>query len=214
MSYIYVITNQINQKQYVGKTNRDIQTRFQEHCRQSNLQQNEQRPLYNAMNKYGVENFTIALLEQCSEKDAATKEIYWIGKLNTYEQGYNATLGGDSKQYYNYQEIANKYLELQSQKDTADFFQCDILTVRTACQAYNIPIISSVTQMKKNYGQSVLLIEENLIFDTLGEAALYLQQHNKTTNKSTSSIIKNIAGVCKGNRKTAYGYTWRYVTKE
>ena len=35
MAYIYVITNDINGKQYVGKTNNNIEERFREHVRDS-----------------------------------------------------------------------------------------------------------------------------------------------------------------------------------
>ena len=66
MSYIYVITNNINNKQYVGKTNLSIQKRFQEHINDSKQQIKEHRPLYNAFNKYGINNFSIRILEECS----------------------------------------------------------------------------------------------------------------------------------------------------
>lgn len=35
MSYIYKITNMINGKSYIGKTNLSIEKRFKEHCRDS-----------------------------------------------------------------------------------------------------------------------------------------------------------------------------------
>ena len=66
MSYIYVITNNINGKQYVGKTNFSLQKRFQEHINDSKRSTKEHRPLYNAFNKYGIENFSIKVLEECS----------------------------------------------------------------------------------------------------------------------------------------------------
>ena len=33
MGFIYKITNLINQKVYIGKTERNIETRWKEHCR-------------------------------------------------------------------------------------------------------------------------------------------------------------------------------------
>lgn len=76
MSYIYVITNDVNGKQYVGKTNGTIEKRFKEHIKDSKRERCEKRPLYNAINKYGIEHFSIKQLEECSEKEASTKEIY------------------------------------------------------------------------------------------------------------------------------------------
>lgn len=76
MAFIYVITNDINGKQYVGKTNNTIEKRFQEHIRDSKRRKCEKRPLYSAMNKYGIEHFSIAILEECSAEESAIREIY------------------------------------------------------------------------------------------------------------------------------------------
>ena len=64
MPYIYKIVNNLNQKIYIGKTNRSIEERFKEHIRKAN--QNIDRPLYRAIRKYGIENFTINQIEECS----------------------------------------------------------------------------------------------------------------------------------------------------
>lgn len=211
MSYIYVITNDINNKQYVGKTNNSIEQRFREHINDSKKERCEKRPLYSAMNKYGIEHFLVKELEQCSEEESCIKEIYWIGKLDTYKNGYNATLGGDSKHYYNYQEIADKYLELQNQKKTAEFFNCDVETVKTACENQNVKILTSEEVHKKEFGKKVHLIEEDLYFDTIREAARFLQEQNITTNSSVGSIAKNISRVCKGERQSAYKRHWEFI---
>ena len=76
MGYIYVITNKINGKQYVGKTINTIEERFKQHLRDSNKVTLEQRPLYKAIKKYGKENFSVSLLEECSFKELSVKEIY------------------------------------------------------------------------------------------------------------------------------------------
>ena len=76
MSYIYVITNDINGKQYVGKTNNSIEKRFKEHCSDRFSKKCEKRPLYDAMNKYGIEHFSIEQLEECPSEEASIKEIY------------------------------------------------------------------------------------------------------------------------------------------
>lgn len=76
MSYIYVITNNINGKQYVGKTNDTIEERFKRHILDSKRRNNENRPLYNAINKYGIEHFSIEQLEECPYQEVNNKEIY------------------------------------------------------------------------------------------------------------------------------------------
>ena len=64
MAYIYKITNMVNGKSYIGKTERSIQERFREHKKLRNNRKHEKRPLYTAMNKYGVKNFKLELLEK------------------------------------------------------------------------------------------------------------------------------------------------------
>ena len=59
MAYIYKITNDINGKIYIGKTYNSIEKRFKEHCKDRLKRKCEQRPLYSAMNKYGIEHFYI-----------------------------------------------------------------------------------------------------------------------------------------------------------
>lgn len=97
MATIYVITNLINSKQYVGKTTYSIEKRWKEHCYDCKKTEiNQHRPLYNAMQKYGIENFNISIIEEnIPEENIDNREKFWISKLDTYYNGYNATLGGD-----------------------------------------------------------------------------------------------------------------------
>lgn len=66
MGYIYLITNKINNKKYVGKTTKSIKERWEEHLKDSKKEKCEIRPLYRAIRKYGIENFTIEEIEKCN----------------------------------------------------------------------------------------------------------------------------------------------------
>lgn len=74
MAYIYLIANDVNEKCYVGKTEKSLSRRFQEHCAESKRERNKNRPLYRAMNKYGVEHFSISLLEETNQPEE--REIF------------------------------------------------------------------------------------------------------------------------------------------
>lgn len=93
--YVYMITNNINGKLYIGKrgTNNDI---FEDKYMGSGIAINR------AYKKYGIENFTKTIIEICNtEEEAFIKEIYWIAKYDTYNNGYNMTLGGEGVSGFN-----------------------------------------------------------------------------------------------------------------
>lgn len=208
MAFIYVITNQINGKQYVGKTTHSsIEDRWKEHIRDKNKRVAENRPLYRALNKYGIENFTIEELEECSIEDSSNREIYWIDKLGTYHNGYNATIGGDGKNFYDYKKIAAKYLELQNKVKTAEFFSCDSGTVKRACDYCKIPIKTNQEVNAKQLSKSVVMLDKDTeeplhYFSSLVEAGIFLGDKTKGAH---------IGKVCNGKRTIAYGYKWRYA---
>lgn len=92
MAHIYIITNKTNNKSYIGKTEHiDPNKRWQEHCQDYKRDYYKERPLYKAMNKYGLENFTFKIL--IKTKNPEIDEVLYIEKYNTYNKGYNATIG-------------------------------------------------------------------------------------------------------------------------
>ena len=93
---IYLITNKVNGKKYVGKTQKGYLNRFKEHLRAYG--HGERQYLHCAMNKYGAENFTVELLAQVEDDSWEFWEKYYISQLHTHysEGGYNVTRGGDS----------------------------------------------------------------------------------------------------------------------
>lgn len=107
----------------MGKTTSTIEERFKEHCRDSRKTRCNKRPLYNVMNKYGIENFKIEEIEYIEDdKLLAEREIYWINELNTY--GHNASKGDDGKILYDYNEIIDLYNMGYSQKQVAEKIGC------------------------------------------------------------------------------------------
>ena len=92
---IYIITNDINDRVYIGQTKRSIEKRFQEHATLTEAKRN--LVLARAMQKYGVEKFHIGLLQDGihtrEELDAA--EIYFIDLYGSRApHGYNVAEGG------------------------------------------------------------------------------------------------------------------------
>lgn len=94
---IYLITNLVNGKKYVGQSV-DIVRRYNEHIADSKT---SNQVLYKAMRKYGLENFSFEILIEVEKDLLDLMEIYYINKYNTYiyatnSNGYNMTTGGYS----------------------------------------------------------------------------------------------------------------------
>lgn len=96
---IYKWENLINHKCYIGQSI-DLNKRIAHHF--SNIKNGRyDNPLYRAINKYGLENFDVAIIEVLEASDDLKskldeREKYYIQKYNSYgKNGYNQTLGGD-----------------------------------------------------------------------------------------------------------------------
>lgn len=113
---IYAIKNKINNKFYIG-ISIDIKRRWLTHVRDFNKQQHYNEYLQNAWHKYGGENFEFIILEQLENIDnhlLNEKEKFWIENYNSYNDGYNLTIGGDSEFFVSYEtreKIRQKNIE-------------------------------------------------------------------------------------------------------
>lgn len=95
---VYLITNLVNGKHYVGKTTGLLKKRWMRHL--SDTKRGVQTyPLHNAIRKYGPEAFSIVPLVRILETDPQLKEQerFWIRvfRSNNPRYGYNLTAGGD-----------------------------------------------------------------------------------------------------------------------
>lgn len=91
--YIYLTTNLINGKKYIGqkKSDKFLGTKYL----------GSGSILIKAINKYGHSNFKVDLLCECiSKEDLDNKEIYYIAKYNAQKDDnfYNICKGGESGQ--------------------------------------------------------------------------------------------------------------------
>ena len=218
MSYIYVITNDINGKQYVGKTNNSIEKRFKQHIHDAGRRRCEKRPLYSAINKYGKEHFSIKLLEECDVENSGEREQYWIKKLNTYHNGYNATYGGDGKTLFNYKKIAEDYANSNlNMKELAVKYHCCADTIKTACKEYNIPTDYDRAKYTNTMAlQPIKMLDKETkevikIFSSVVEASCFILKQNLSITSNESSIRSSLYRSCKIPTRSAYGYYWEYL---
>ena len=80
---VYLLTNTVNGKQYVGQTTRGAKYRWRDHQHDAKRRGNKS-VLGRAIRKYGATSFTLMVLDFAydpSELDA--KEIHWISTKGT-----------------------------------------------------------------------------------------------------------------------------------
>ena len=91
---IYVVTNLVNGKQYVGQTRYSLDTRWRYHSRC--IRKNYGGALYSAVRKYGFDAFTVEQIDSAETLDELNVlEARYIAELQTFApNGYNMTTGG------------------------------------------------------------------------------------------------------------------------
>lgn len=203
---IYLITNLINSKKYVGQTTKTMEERFEGHLKDARKEDCKNRPLYAAFNKYGIENFKVELLEEVKDSTMLNeREVFWIKELDTYGQnGYNSTMGGDGKLLYDHTEILELYNLGYSVPQVADKIGCDQTSVLKVLKANGIKsrrCSHKVDQfdLAGNYIQT---------FDSTNEARNWLINQGITENKKAGGFILE---VCKKIKKSAYSYIWKFT---
>jgi group I intron endonuclease len=94
---VYCIENKIDGKKYVGITRGEIERRFKQHKTITKTKNDSNKShIHNAMALYGIENFIVYELDYAETKEELfEKEKHWIKKLDTKNNGYNETDGGE-----------------------------------------------------------------------------------------------------------------------
>lgn len=212
--YIYKITNDINDKVYIGLATTSIQERFATHIKDRTKRTHEKRPLYSAMNKYGIEHFHIELIEECDIDFLAEREQYWIAFYNSYHNGYNATLGGDGAPKYDHNSILARLQECPYPAYVAEEFGCcrDIvydIAKRNGIEIKNCAIEEFIKKKKnisafdKKTGKFIQMFESTV------KAAEWCYE-NKYSASLNSGVRSHISDCANGKRKSAYGFIWKY----
>jgi group I intron endonuclease len=214
--YIYKTTNLLNGKIYVGFHNGKRKNYF-----------GSGTLLTKEIKEHGKENFINEILEYCDEKEYNIKEKYWIKKLDATNPdiGYNISLGGSgvdpktsrekalgrkfniSKNHADFsgknnpmygkthtEESMNKTRQkIKEWMEMGGYTEEQIEKMRVHSSGRNNP----------NYNPTPVLqydLENNLIKEWKDLYSLKIEGFNS----------KLISRVCRGQRKTAFGYKWKF----
>ena len=101
---IYMHKNKINGKIYVGQTYQVPQERWG--CQGKGYRNCTK--FYNAIQKYGWDNFEHIIIEEVyAPEEADKREQYWINYYNSVEDGYNLSYGGNGLHSFSSEHRAN-----------------------------------------------------------------------------------------------------------
>ena len=113
---IYIITNEVDGKCYVGQVgkgkDRTFKIRWDEHLYYLKNNKHGNKHLQRSWNKYGEDSFTFDILEVIEDVNLLNEhEIYWIDYYNSFHNGYNQTEGGEGMNKPHSEETKQKISE-------------------------------------------------------------------------------------------------------
>lgn len=212
--YIYKYTSPSG-KSYIGQTICSLDKR----AGKNGINYKKCTAFYKAIQKYGFENFEREILAEVPQNLLDEFEIKYIQIFNTYNNGYNSTIGGqyydkEYKKVYQYSSLDGHFIkEWKNTKEIANFFNStpqvfeNVLNNRGYtqygfCWSYlkmnKFPIheriVNPEEKQVKQYDLQGNLIK---IYKSISEAA-------KENGIERSPIKK----CCRHELNTAYGFKW------
>lgn len=207
-SGIYRIYNKITTESYIGQSI-DIKRRILNHM---NVAYNENSPeynypLYQSIRKYGLDNFEVYVLENCTPDELNDREIYWISLFDTYIHGYNQTTGGtDVKQPPKYlnQLIIDLQNGVLSYKELSGIYLLTTQQIGLINRGISFKQSNLSYPLRKNTKGVVwcdpVTCEVYEEFESVTDAAKFI-------NTSTTAISQ----VCLGHNLNYKGYYFQYI---
>ena len=202
---VYKIVNQVNNKIYFGITTQLLKIRWQQHKCNSNKKNYH---LYNAIKKYGFDNFSIEVVKICdSEKEMYDTEVKLISKYKSNNRlfGYNNSRGGESSRFGCKVSDSTKRKISEYQKNRSRKPHSNETKLKMKLSAIGRDMSKAVkASADKNRGKPAknrvkVVLNKTIVFDSITIAS-------KETGVSISSIHNNIKGLSKSTRIGIWSY--------
>lgn len=224
--YIYCITNNINNKKYIGQTKSTVNHRIGQHFANNKNKQ----VIGRAIQKYGKYNFSfeeIAKYERKTKDDLIKvlneKEIFYIKKYKSLigEHGYNISKGGDVCDYFGKPvDVYNKngifINSFVSISEASRYYDVSLHSIFKMCNG-KIKIIKYCDYIFRYKGDNFDKYDTSY---TIGRARKVYQfskdgklLNEFETSTKASEYLSNLLGckcTVKLDRKTYKGYIWSY----
>ena len=210
---IYKVTHKETGAVYIGATTRTLKERKKDHLKKASAK--SKKPLHKAIASYGPEAFIWNSIDTATtNNELAEKEVNYIFKYNYETELYNQTRGGEiQKKVYKYDIKSLKLVkQYNSLTEAATSIGCTKQALSKVCL--------SVNQKFENYYWSYKCLEHFILNKDYRKKQVYqftingnfinafksVAQANKQTGVNKTSIAK----VCRGERKSAGGFLWKY----
>lgn len=189
---IYLITNMINNQKYIGYTSLGIEERKKQHQHRSTRPNNIK--LYNAIRKYGWNNFIFEVLYQSKDKNHTLKimEPFFIKEYDSFNNGYNCTEGGEGNVGWKPTEIQNK-----KNKDAIIKLYSDPNSVYNSLEyknkhriAMNTPEYKSKVLGSNNPSARKVISPHGIVYGTIIEASIKNFVHKNTIRRWCNTNYK------------------------
>lgn len=213
--FIYMTRNKINGKLYIGQHKRtmDITDIDDSWYLGSGVL------LQKAIQKYGEENFERTILYECKSADELNyMEEVFIGYYNAVddEQFYNIAKGGSGTGGLKFSEESIEKMRKSHLGQSRPMSEEQKRKLSEIAKNRSVEVRKKYSEARKKYvaehgtwpgsgRKKVVQIDK----DTLETIAIY--DSETAAGKAIGRGYSHIAQVCRGERKTAYGYIWRFA---
>ena len=231
---IYKVTNNVNQKVYIGQTTTSLEERKYHHIyRAENELDITHTHFINAIRKYGINAFIWEEIDSANTREELDeKEIYWIQYYNSVENGYNIQAGGQSfdtdkfalacgsKPFYAYKANGEFLGEFVNRKafsrkyGVADTHIADVLNHKyNSCNGY-------IFIDKEEFTEDILKEKLSKVKNSFRPfIALNLKTFEQfgpfMTHKECKEFLglknNHIGEILNGVRKSQEGYTFKFI---
>ena len=210
---VYMHTNKINGKRYIGITSQEPEKRWM-----NGFGYSEMLPFGRAVRKYGWDNFQHeVLLDQLSEREAKRLESYLIGLLDTQNKsiGYNVTSGGDGMCGFHHTDVSKEKMSIaKAGSNHPNYGNHLSKTTRSKISERltgNKNCVGVIRSEETRQKMSVAKQKPVAMLDKDSTSIIKIFDSAKIAESSTGVNRKNISMCCLGHRNHAGGYAWKFA---
>ena len=224
---VYMHINKINNKRYIGITSQIPKKRWQSNGNGYRTQ----LYFYNAIKKYGWDNFEHEILyQELSQNDAESMEIALISKYksNNSEYGYNISKGGGilvyscsraKKKIYQYSMNGEFICKYKSAEEIERLFGFKQANIRLCCSGktlsahnyqWTYKYVDKLNFLSNPYERIAQFHAKEVYQYSMDGIFLNKYKSLSEVGRKTGFNFQSISDCCIGAVKQSYGYIWSY----